>query len=127
MLWGRGTVGSQADRSFEAEGGTAMHFADATGYLASGLVLAAFGMKDMVKLRLVAICSNVVFLVYGLSLGLAPVWLLHAVLLPLNLWRLAQVLGGGDGMSAARQGLRRMAAGLRRARPRDLPPARALA
>jgi hypothetical protein len=70
-----------------------MHSCDAIGYLASGLVLAAFGMRDMVKLRIVAIGSNVVFIAYALSLGLVPVWLLHAILLPLNVWRLSQALG----------------------------------
>ena len=34
---------------------------DAMGYLASGLVLVAFGMKDIVKLRIAAIGSNLVF------------------------------------------------------------------
>jgi len=70
-----------------------MHCGDAVGYVASGLVLAAFAMKDIVRLRVVAICSNIVFLAYGLSLGLAPVWILHAVLLPMNMLRLAEVLG----------------------------------
>jgi hypothetical protein len=61
---------------------------DAVGYLASALVLAAFCMKDMIPLRIVAVCSNIAFLVYGVALGLVPVWLLHAVLLPINCWRL---------------------------------------
>jgi hypothetical protein len=61
---------------------------DAIGYLASALVLAAFCMKEMVPLRIVAICSNIAFLTYGLALGLVPVWLLHATLLPINCWRL---------------------------------------
>ncbi len=61
---------------------------DAVGYLASALVLAAFCMKEMIPLRVVAVCSNIAFLAYGLALGLAPVWLLHAVLLPINCWRL---------------------------------------
>ena len=34
----------------------------AIGFIASGLVLAAFGMKDMVNLRIVAICSNIAFI-----------------------------------------------------------------
>ena len=38
---------------------------DAIGYLASALVLAAFCMKEMIPLRVVAICSNIAFLVYG--------------------------------------------------------------
>jgi hypothetical protein len=63
---------------------------DAFGYLAAGLVFLAFGMKGMVSLRIVAIFSNVAFVVYGLGLDLTPVWLLHGFLLPLNGWRLAQ-------------------------------------
>ena len=70
-----------------------MTASDSIGYLASALVLAAFCMKEMIPLRLVAVCSNIAFLVYGLALGLAPVWLLHAALLPINCWRLL------DGMS----------------------------
>jgi hypothetical protein len=63
---------------------------DTAGYLASSLVITAFCMKDILRLRLAASVSNVAFLVYGLALGLAPVWLLHAILLPVNLWRLWQ-------------------------------------
>jgi hypothetical protein len=62
------------------------------GFIASGLVLAAFGMKDMVNLRIVAICSNFAFIAYALLLSLPPVLILHVILLPLNGWRLAQAL-----------------------------------
>jgi hypothetical protein len=62
------------------------------GYLASALVLAAFGMKDMVNLRIAAICSNVAFIAYALVLHLPPILVLHVILLPLNGWRLAQAL-----------------------------------
>ena len=62
------------------------------GFLASALVLAAFGMKDMVNLRIVAICSNIAFIAYALVLDLPPILLLHVMLLPLNGWRLAQAL-----------------------------------
>ena len=72
---------------------------DGVGFLAAGLVFAAFGMKEMAALRIVAMCSNLAFIVYGVGLDLTPVWLLHAVLLPLNGWRLLQALGspGQDG------------------------------
>ena len=60
----------------------------AIGFIASGLVLATFGMKDMVNLRIVAICSNIAFIVYGFVLDLPPVLILHVMLLPLNGWRL---------------------------------------
>jgi hypothetical protein len=63
---------------------------DVCGYVASGLVLTAFYMKDMVPLRVVALASNLAFIVYGLALGLTPIWLLHAFLLPLNGCRLIE-------------------------------------
>jgi hypothetical protein len=68
----------------------AMFTWDALGYLASGLVVAAFCMKDIIPLRAVAVGSNLAFLTYGFALGLVPVWLLHAILLPINCWRLWQ-------------------------------------
>ena len=64
----------------------------AIGFIASGLVLAAFGMKDMVNLRIVAICSNIAFIMYGFVLDLPPVLILHLMLLPLNGWRLMGLL-----------------------------------
>jgi len=65
-----------------------MSLFEAAGYLASGLVIMAFSMRDIVPLRLISIASNVAFLVYGIGLGLIPVWVLHAILLPVNCWRL---------------------------------------
>lgn len=61
------------------------------GYLASLLVFCTFYMKTMIPLRCVAIASNVVFMTYGLTGRIYPVLLLHAILLPLNLFRLRQV------------------------------------
>ena len=69
-----------------------MTLCDALGYLASGLVLAAFCMKEIVPLRMVALCSNLAFLAYGVSMGLMPIWLLHGLLLLMNSWRLALAL-----------------------------------
>jgi hypothetical protein len=64
----------------------------AIGFVASALVLAAFGMKDMVNLRIVAICSNVAFITYAVMLNLLPILILHVILLPLNAWRLMGAL-----------------------------------
>src|SRR5215470_13194549 len=61
------------------------------GYAASLLVFSTFYMKTMVPLRCVAIASNVAFLTYGYFASLYPVFLLHAVLLPLNVFRLRQM------------------------------------
>jgi hypothetical protein len=71
------------------------------GYVASALVLAAFGMKDMVNLRIVAICSNIAFITYALLLNLLPVLILHVVLLPLNGWRLMGALKQSGGTTPA--------------------------
>jgi hypothetical protein len=62
------------------------------GYLAAALVLAAFYMREIIPLRVAALCSNLAFIAYGLALGLGPVWLLHALLLPINSCRLLEAL-----------------------------------
>jgi len=65
---------------------------DLVGYAASALVLAAFYMKGMLQLRVVALCSNIAFLLYGCALDLTPICVLHTLLLPLNGWRLVEAL-----------------------------------
>ncbi len=64
---------------------------EACGYVASGLVLATFATTSIRSLRLTAIASNVAFIVYALLVGLTPVLVLHSLLLPLNVYRLAQL------------------------------------
>ncbi len=67
-------------------------------WIAAVLVFSSFFMKTIVPLRLVAMVSNVAFIVYGL-LGLAygvfarvyPILVLHSFLLPLNILRLRQL------------------------------------
>ena len=76
------------------------------GFLASVLVIAAFSMKDLVSLRATALASNVAFLVYGIALGLAPIWLLHAILLPVNCWRLWQHISQDREAASKRSSLR---------------------
>jgi CRP/FNR family cyclic AMP-dependent transcriptional regulator len=77
-----------------------------TGYVAAALVFATFYMRTMQPLRLMAISSNVVFLIYAVPLHLWPIAILHALLLPLNGLRLIQ--------------LRRMLGHLEQARSQDL-------
>jgi hypothetical protein len=61
---------------------------DALGYAASIAVLATFLMPTMLPLRLVAILSNILFLLYGYFAHISPVLFLHATLLPINVARL---------------------------------------
>jgi hypothetical protein len=65
---------------------------ESIGYLASLLVLATFCMSGMVPLRAIAIASNVAFIGYAALAGISPVLLLHALLLPMNVYRLLQAL-----------------------------------
>ena len=73
---------------------------EAIGYVASTLVLTAFGMKSIIPLRVVAMCSNLVFIIYGLGLDLIPIWSLHAALLPMNAWRLVEALRRAQALEA---------------------------
>ena len=72
----------------------------ACGYFASCLVFLTFWMQQMGWLRIVAICSNIAFFVYAVRLGLAPIAVLHASLLPINIWRLAQLRARAPGSPA---------------------------
>jgi hypothetical protein len=66
---------------------------DELGYLAASLVLATFCAKSMVLLRMLAIASNIAFVAYGYFADLLPIFLLHAIMLPMNCVRLREALG----------------------------------
>lgn len=76
----------------ELFGSIPSYWVELAGYLACGLVFLTFCMKTLIPLRILAIASNVVFILYAIGAHLTPVLLLHAALLPLNLWRTAQVI-----------------------------------
>jgi hypothetical protein len=65
-----------------------VRWVDLAGYVASSLVFLTFYMKDMIPLRVIALCSNVAFLVYAGMLHLAPIFILHSALIPINARRL---------------------------------------
>jgi CRP/FNR family transcriptional regulator, cyclic AMP receptor protein len=64
---------------------------DVLGYAASLTVFATFCMSTMMPLRYMAIASNVLFTAFGYFGHIYPVLILHAVLLPVNIIRLAQI------------------------------------
>ena len=57
------------------------------GYLACLLVFLSFSMKSLIPLRMIAIGSNVIFILYGAAAQLYPILVLHLSLLPLNIFR----------------------------------------
>ena len=69
-----------------------MQWIEAFGYLGALMTLATFSMKTMLHLRMAGIVANLAFITYGVLDHVYPVLLLHMTLLPLNVWRLWQLL-----------------------------------
>ena len=65
---------------------------DMLGYLAACAVLATFSVRSSTAPRALAIISNLLFIAYAACANLSPVLALHALLLPLNMWRVREVL-----------------------------------
>jgi hypothetical protein len=61
---------------------------DLLGFAASLAVLAGFCMTSVQSLRIFSVASNVLFVTYGLLAHICPVFLLHIILLPINLVKL---------------------------------------
>jgi CRP/FNR family transcriptional regulator, cyclic AMP receptor protein len=69
-----------------------MNSIDLAGYVAASLVFLAFSMKGIIPLRIVALGSNISFLIYASGLHLMPIVILHLALIPVNCWRLWEVV-----------------------------------
>lgn len=66
---------------------------DLVGWTAAALMVATFACRDLHRMRPLAVATNLAFIGYGLAGALAPVVALHALLLPINLWRWAEGSG----------------------------------
>ena len=64
---------------------------DLLGYIAASLVFATFYVKRILALRLIAISSNLAFILYAFGSSLYPIVILHSLLLPLNLYRIFEL------------------------------------
>ncbi len=76
---------------------------DLIGYIASSLVFATFYVKRILTLRLIAICSNIAFILYAFECHLYPIFILHSLLLPLNLYRILELIRTEYGYSLFRR------------------------
>jgi CRP/FNR family cyclic AMP-dependent transcriptional regulator len=65
---------------------------DGFGYLAAALTITTYSMRNMIPLRAVGIVANCIFIAYGVLTSSYPQLLLHSVLLPLNSFRLLQMM-----------------------------------
>jgi hypothetical protein len=77
-----------------------MNAMDLIGWLAATLTLLTFVCRDVRRLRTLAVCANMAFIVYGVSAGLMPVLILHLMLAPVNLWRLRELRREADAAGA---------------------------
>ncbi len=64
----------------------------AGGLVASAFVVAGYTMRTMISLRIFGILSNVVLIAYALPQHHYPIVALHLILLPLNVYRLREML-----------------------------------
>ena len=69
-----------------------MNWIEAFGYAGTGFTILAYSMRRLLPLRIVAILSSASFLVYAGLIGSAPLMLMEAALLPINAWRLFELI-----------------------------------
>ena len=67
-------------------------FVALAGYVAGGLTFLAFFMKDSIRLRQIALLSNVFYAVWAGSIHFYPTLALHVALFPVNAVRLVQLI-----------------------------------
>jgi len=60
--------------------------------IAGVLVCVSFFMKTIIPLRMVAIASNIGFIIFGIMLRQWPILLLHCALLPINVYRAVEMV-----------------------------------
>lgn len=65
---------------------------DALGYAGAVLTIATYAVGTMIPLRIVALCANLTFLVYSLVTRDYPTAAMDCVLIPLNTFRLVQMV-----------------------------------
>jgi len=80
------------------------NWVEGIGYLGAMTTLGTYSMKRMIPLRIIGICANSLFIMYGLLAPVYPQLLLHAILLPLNVFRLREMLQLISQVKAASQG-----------------------
>ncbi|WP_044591633.1 YgjV family protein [Bradyrhizobium sp. LTSPM299] len=68
-----------------------MRGVDLLGFAAAAAVLVGFSMNSILNLRMAALASNVLFVLYGFLAHIYPVVILHVILLPINLQKLYRI------------------------------------
>lgn len=69
-----------------------MNTVEMIGYAAVAVNVGVYLMRTMIPLRILAIVTNALFIAYALSAEVYPTLLLNCILLPLNIYRLGEML-----------------------------------
>ncbi|HEY4170793.1 MAG TPA: cyclic nucleotide-binding domain-containing protein [Reyranella sp.] len=69
-----------------------MWWIDGLGYLGAALTIATYAVNTMIPLRIIGLCSSFTFLTYSLVTSDYPTVLMDCVLLPLNGFKLYQMV-----------------------------------
>ena len=77
------------------------YYAEIIGVAAAAASLYAAHAKTIIPLRVAAVIANALAMAYSLSHGTYPTFVLNALLLPLNAWRLHQMISLIRGIDAA--------------------------
>jgi CRP-like cAMP-binding protein len=81
-----------------------MGWINAVGYLAAAFSIAAYSMKTIIPLRVAAIFASAFFLVYGYLAPSYPQIIVNAILLPMNVFRLRQMMTLIDDVKSSSDG-----------------------
>jgi CRP/FNR family transcriptional regulator, cyclic AMP receptor protein len=77
------------------------YYAEIIGVAAAAASLYAAHAKTIIPLRIAAVIANALAMAYSLSHGTYPTFVLNALLLPLNAWRLHQMISLIRGIDTA--------------------------
>lgn len=66
------------------------------GWFAAGLCILVFAGSNALQSRVIAICANLMFILYGVLLSLFPVVVLHLILLPINIYKIRKLIIAGS-------------------------------
>jgi hypothetical protein len=69
-----------------------MSWIELVGFCGSALAIWTYWMREMIPLRIVAVLGCICFLTYGALIGSHPIMLMELTLLPINSYRLFQLL-----------------------------------
>lgn len=69
-----------------------MNWVEFIGYAGTTATVATYSMRTIIPLRVAGILSSIFFITYALIIGVLPMLVTELVILPINCWRLYQVI-----------------------------------